>query len=539
MVVIELRFPTGRFHATPWGRQVNEGAVEWPPAPWRLLRAILATWHHKGQDLLTSEEIRHVLAALIPLPKFLLPPATQAHTRHYMPTRGNTTKVFDTFIHLGDQPICIVWPEAELPPAQHQALGLLLDRMTYFGRAESWVEARLVEEWDGEFNAWPIHGDEAPVLEGERIRLLASQSQGDYAIWYEEALSLQGARRLAELQASARVKGKPVEAVKLTPKDHGAIAQGLPADIFAALHADTGELRKAGWSQPPGSRWVSYIRPADSFAVRPERKALPTITSPSIARFAVSGAVLPRLTDAVSVGERVRVALMSRSKDDRGNADPVFSGKTDQGQRLEGGHQHVHIFSEANGSRDGITHLTLYAPMGFEESARRALGRLEKIWGHGGHDLKLVLLGLGNPIDFGGLDTAQGQCPLVAASQVWVSRTPFVLTRHPKTTRDGRPKLREDGWQIDGPEAQLVAELARRGFPTPCAIARIPHTRVAGRELRWLKFRRERQHGAGSRSDLAGYGFRIEFAQPVAGPIALGYGCHFGLGLFTPDFTAV
>jgi CRISPR-associated protein Csb2 len=26
----------------------------------------------------------------------------------------------------------------------------------------------------------------------------------------------------------------------------------------------------------------------------------------------------------------------------------------------------------------------------------------------------------------------------------------------------------------------------------------------------------------------------IEFAEPVAGPLCLGYGCHVGLGLFVP-----
>jgi CRISPR-associated protein Csb2 len=30
------------------------------------------------------------------------------------------------------------------------------------------------------------------------------------------------------------------------------------------------------------------------------------------------------------------------------------------------------------------------------------------------------------------------------------------------------------------------------------------------------------------------YGFTIEFAQDIAGPLNLGYGCHFGLGLFIP-----
>jgi CRISPR-associated protein Csb2 len=38
---LRLRFPGGRYHATPWGHHVNEGQVEWPPSPWRLLRALM------------------------------------------------------------------------------------------------------------------------------------------------------------------------------------------------------------------------------------------------------------------------------------------------------------------------------------------------------------------------------------------------------------------------------------------------------------------------------------------------------------------
>ena len=46
-VIIKLRFPGGRYHATPWGRHVNEGAVEWPPSPYRLVRALYDAWKRK------------------------------------------------------------------------------------------------------------------------------------------------------------------------------------------------------------------------------------------------------------------------------------------------------------------------------------------------------------------------------------------------------------------------------------------------------------------------------------------------------------
>ncbi len=39
---ISVRFLTGRAHLHPWQTHHSEGRVEWPPSPWRLLRALLA-----------------------------------------------------------------------------------------------------------------------------------------------------------------------------------------------------------------------------------------------------------------------------------------------------------------------------------------------------------------------------------------------------------------------------------------------------------------------------------------------------------------
>ena len=48
MTRILFSFPGGRYHATPWGSHVNEGLVEWPPSPWRLLRPFIATAYDEG-----------------------------------------------------------------------------------------------------------------------------------------------------------------------------------------------------------------------------------------------------------------------------------------------------------------------------------------------------------------------------------------------------------------------------------------------------------------------------------------------------------
>ena len=44
-------FPLAAYTRRRWGRHVNEGAVEWPPSPWRLLRALIATWHLKNDSV--------------------------------------------------------------------------------------------------------------------------------------------------------------------------------------------------------------------------------------------------------------------------------------------------------------------------------------------------------------------------------------------------------------------------------------------------------------------------------------------------------
>ena len=84
MPIIELNFLAGRFHATPWGRNVNEGVPEWPPSPYRLLRALYDTWKRKRPDW-AVDRVEPLFAALASeTPHFHLPPATASHTRAFL-----------------------------------------------------------------------------------------------------------------------------------------------------------------------------------------------------------------------------------------------------------------------------------------------------------------------------------------------------------------------------------------------------------------------------------------------------------------------
>jgi CRISPR-associated protein Csb2 len=90
----------------------------------------------------------------------------------------------------------------------------------------------------------------------------------------------------------------------------------------------------------------------------------------------------------------------------------------------------------------------------------------------------------------------------------------------------------DKGIQIGSPKHELRRLLRENGFLEPEKIERVDHMNLAGHKTRWLHFRRDRKNGSGTKSTNMGYGFRITFTARVRGPIALGYGAHFGLGLF-------
>jgi CRISPR-associated protein Csb2 len=246
-----------------------------------------------------------------------------------------------------------------------------------------------------------------------------------------------------------------------------------------------------------------------------------------VARFECSSAVLPRLTEALSVGDRMRVALMSHS-----DGHSVFSGRLDSGE-IRTGHDHAY-FAPSDDDADGyIDHVVVRAREGFDEPAVRALQHLRKVWGYGGHDLMLTLVTLGQAQDFGAVRRDASRTAMSAllgprdGARVWESHTPFVPPRHAKRRR---------GLVVDSPEDQVRALLAKIGVETEVIISQIAPRELSDPRMPnpsdWYRFRQKRPKGGGARASLGSYGFRLTFAEQVRGPIAVGYGAHQGLGQF-------
>jgi hypothetical protein len=216
--------------------------------------------------------------------------------------------------------------------------------------------------------------------------------------------------------------------------------------------------------------------------------------TPTVAHYALSGQA-PRLTDALILAERVQPGPWQ---------GPEWGDYSYYYLRA------LRLWSGGEGGAGG---------------SERGCGS--------GLQVQLNLMGLGEPEDFGGLNVERGESPLLAKSRIWISRTPFVPTRHPKVTRAGVPKRDTTGLQIGSPEHELRRLLRLAGFPEPVLVEPLAGTTLGGREVPWRDFLRRRAKGEGRRTaDGRGYGFRIEFAEAVRGLVAARFRAHYGLGVF-------
>lgn len=405
-LTLALAFPWGRYHATPWGRHVNEGAVEWPPSPWRLVRALIAVWHERVPDL-SADEVRDALEALCTPPTYWLPPSRGAHTRHYLPDSNDrrrdghhsTDLALDGFVSVGPASTAYVqWP-VEVSSTQRTTLARLLDQLPYLGRSESMVHAGLVE-------------DDVPDEGVER--------------W----------------SPGANGAGLAAEPVRLLVPDR-------PLDL-EAITVRTGQLHRGGRLQPPGTSWAVYVRDGQPASVAPSRRAR-TATRPVVVEFAVTGSRLPQLTHAVALANLVRTASIRVHQDPSG----TLSGHHADGSPREARHVHAHYLSLADG-RGLVDRIAIWAPEGFapeEVSALAALAGSMPVPHYLQRGLgQVVRMGLQYVGAVSGADER-----LRGAAQRWRTMTPFVPTRHRK---------RRDGELEEWMASQVRRELANRGLPS-------------------------------------------------------------------------
>jgi len=578
MPTLLLRFPGGRYHATPWGHHVNEGLIEWPPSPWRLLRALLSTGytalHWDGdmsRPMLCSppDDARSLILKLASqLPVYRLPSGAGSHTRHYMPLgviekgREKTTLVFDTWAKVGDGVLAVTW-DVDLNEDETALLARLAENMGYLGRSESWVEARLAKSGERVTEGSDCFSEIGQVNPGpgwEQIPLIAPLAADDYLNWRTQQVG----ERLEQLPPIPLPEKKKITQKDRKPSEDREAERvnaeaPYPSDFIACLQVDTTELRRHGWSQPPGSRRVFFWRKTDALEAgapkpRPRTRAVPAVEAMLLSMSTASGNdhTLPNITRTLPQAELLHRALVGIASRQNGHSI-VLSGCDEHRQPLKQPHRHAHILPLDLDGDGHLEHILIWAPMGLDANAQAAIRAVRQTFTKGGvGSLKLALEAVGNLDNLRQLRGIYGEgmrallSPTEGATR-WITRTPFVPPRYVKP--HGANSL----------EGQVAAELASRGLSDLLEVKRLDPVSDGKASIRlldpdeqqseiepsnrspdWLRFRhfvRTRRQGTAAPVDF-GFALELRFETPQRGPIALGYGCHFGLGLFTPAHPA-
>ena len=205
---------------------------------------------------------------------------------------------------------------------------------------------------------------------------------------------------------------------------------------------------------------------------------------------------------------------------------PYALPKELSGHDLGDDNRHGHAFWLPDPNANGeIEHLIVHAPGGLSPDAVRVLTALDWIKRDEGEPLRLMLEGFGSSTLF---DTIT---PLVGEAAVWRSMTPYLHPWHLK-----KPQMRSAAATAEAILEQLRREWHGRGtgLPELAAIREVPSVQHGGRALRPLHFHRFRRKRNLMQPDTLGRLLELRFAEPVRGPLCLGYGSHFGLGLFAP-----
>jgi CRISPR-associated protein Csb2 len=470
---IAIRFPLGRYHATPWDRSVNEGAVEWPPSPWRLLRALVATWYTRWPDL-PAPVLDGLLDALGDPPSYLTPRARPGHTRHYLPDldhrtgeAGRTDLTLDPYLSISrDGELLVRW-EADLDPDQRQVLAKLTELLPYLGRADSVCEARLLDDDRVPDDSWW-----RPGADGDRTARLLS----------------------------------PARPVRRT-----------------VLEMSTVQVRKSRRTVPPETIWVSY---ASDPKAEPQPTARHRVEAVEAIRFFVAGRVPLKSAQGILLADEVH-----RRAGDRLAA----AGLPDERRQVILGsrgaatdHEHAHWIPIADESGRGasVLALVLWVPGGLQSEEVASIVTLREVSGRRGGrgDAEGYEVRGFPPVEL--LFQAAGPIEQVAPelcgpARRWRSRTPYLPVRHRK-----RESLDEYV------SADVRTELGYRERP-PAVVTRVDP--ADGLPDRWAReFRRYRLTERMDKSRL-GLGLGLGFAEEVAGPLLLGQLSHFGYGIFVPD----
>ena len=224
----------------------------------------------------------------------------------------------------------------------------------------------------------------------------------------------------------------------------------------------------------------------------------------------LTGGPGPLLYHALPFGEAVRAAVM-RASNRIGLIELPDSFHGGSGHRP---HSHAYWISE---DRDGdglIDHVLVYAGAGIPAAVIAALAIVKPVWlPRSVTTWSLSPVWMGRP-------SASG---LFGPARRWEAVTAYVTSRW-QTDRHGRVRPGLD------PETQLCREITLRGLPRPMQVLWKDTIGAIGHAFVPADFLSDTRNRRAPRDAWKGAPM-VVFAEPVDGPLAFGFGSHFGLGL--------
>ncbi len=185
------------------------------------------------------------------------------------------------------------------------------------------------------------------------------------------------------------------------------------------------------------------------------------------------------------------------------------------GHNLPSNNNHEHFFYIPADSlnRGVIDSFFIYGKGGFDSKTIGTLEKFKTMKSEKGQQWSFILENFGTVQDF------SNRSSLFQKSCLWQSVYPYLHPWHKKKNF--------------GIFDQLKKECEKRGLPKLEDIQLVPYLSKNEKRFYPFQFKKIRTKKDLKQADKQGGFWRLKFAKPVQGPLALGFACHFGLGLFS------
>lgn len=574
-IVLRQEFPLGRFHATPWRvNPFDDPHGEWPPSPWRLVRAVTARWYQWAREAGEKpalEQLEQLQRALCKsCYAFHLPTGARKGTplRQYHPTEfGMDPPNWRHVARYEKEESAAKKANKDLKKKLMALKGVKLSesKLKKSGLVEWEVTVKDKDAKETKKAVEKILG--TPTVPWQRVADAGIRSYGTSLVqdnywcvapespvwwfiegddWTDELKGLLAkclermtyfgrAETLTRIHVADSADQIPeVNCMLADRRTAGAVPVLAPLEKATRedIERTTDDREAVMRTVPPGAQWLYAVRPKQAAAW--ERRREPTRRSGChLMQFAIGWTVAPELRAIVRLTARFRGAVLrellrlktqdvstswAKASLELREAIADMTGKDANGNPLKG-HRHTEFLVWCED--DQPTRLLVWrGSRAFDADEQEAIllaAARDVSWATAGQDSDAW------KVRFVALDRAVPPPPGFDGrpAKIWRSVTPYVRPRH--YLRGGKERARESVVE------QIRREIRWRG------IAQDVEVELEGTP-RWVSVHVSRRK-TNKRTFIGaslGHMVRLRFAAPVTGPIRLGHSSSFGLGLFRP-----